>query len=157
MASKRRYTDEERASLVAMLEAEGYPDKKGALSKVAQYAKVPPATLQRWFHGTRNPPPTQMVNIKKIELADLFEQAARRYLEHGLSDDVMDEVSGKDAITAAAIAADKMNLLQNKPTQHIAVEHSGQISIDERRQRINERLNQDDTLRRYFGASAPDD
>lgn len=140
-----------------MLESEGYPDKKGALEKVSKYANVPHPTLHRWFHEKQNPPPSEMVQIKKIELADLFEQVARKYLEHGLNTGVMDDVGGKDAITAAAIAADKMNLLRNKPTEHIAIDHSGQLTIDERRKHINELLNQDGNLRRFIGASPADD
>jgi transposase-like protein len=155
--ARRRYSDDERASLLAMLDSEGYPDVKGALSKVAKYANMPASTLLLWWQGKRNPPPSELQNIKKIELADLFEQAARKYLEHGINTSVMDEVGGKDAITAAAIAADKMNLLRSQPTERIAVEHSGQISIDERRQRIQHLLNQDDSLRRFIGASSPDD
>lgn len=157
MASKRRYTDEERASLLAMLESEGYPDTKGALSKVATYAKMPPSTLLLWWQGKRNPPPSDLQNIKKVELADLFEQAARKYLEHGMKDAIVDDVAGKDAMTAAAIAADKAALLRNKPTERIAVEHSGQISIDERRRAIRDLLEHDAGLRRFTGLSATDD
>lgn len=157
MATRRRYTDEERATIVALLVGEGYPDKKGALSKVATSAGLPPSTLQRWFHGTRNPPPTHLANIKKIELADLFEQVARQYLEHGVQAAVMGDVNGKDAVTAAAIAADKMNLLRAQPTERIAVEHSGHVSIDERRQRIHDLLRHDDGLRRFAGTPPADD
>lgn len=156
MNKRRRYTDEERSSVVALLVSEGYPETKGALSKVAAAAQIPPSTVQRWFHGTHNPPPTQLAHIKKIELADLFEQAARKYLEHSLTAPVMGDVSGKDAMTAAAIAADKMNLLRAQPTERIAIEHSGQLTIDERRQRIADILTRDDALRRFVGASSPD-
>lgn len=114
---KRRYTDEERASLVAMLESEGYPDKKGGLSKVASYAKVPPATLQRWFHGTRNPPPTQMVNNKKIDLAAAInEEISAIFDEMKLK---RQEADYRALGTVAGILFDKKMLLEGKPTEHI--------------------------------------
>jgi hypothetical protein len=116
-AKRRRYSDDERASLLAMLEAEGYPDKPGALTKVSHYAKMPHATLVLWWQKKRNPPPSELQQVKKLELADLFEEAARVYLEHGTRDAVVEDTSGKDALMAAAIAVDKMRLLRGLPTE----------------------------------------
>lgn len=122
MAKKRRrYTDEERASLVAMLTSEGYPDKKGALQKVATYAQVPHPTLHRWFTEKNNPPPSELVQEKKKDLADLFEDAARKYLERAVSEDAVDGTFGKDAVIAAATATDKMRLLRGLPTEIVAL------------------------------------
>jgi transposase-like protein len=155
MGKRRRYTDEERATLVAMLIAEGYPDKKGALSKVATYAQLPPSTLQRWFHGTNNPPPTQLANEKVFDLKEALQTELQAILKTMPS--ARADAEYGDLSRALGIITDKLLLLDKQPTERIAVEHSGQISIDERRQRINELLNQDGNLRRFIGASATDD
>lgn len=122
MAQKhRRYTDEERAMFVAMLTAKGYPDTLGALKAVATYAQVHENVLRRWWKRTSNPPPTELVSQKKIELADMFEDVARRYLEHATDEDVVAGTFGKDAVIAAATATDKMRLLRGLPTEIVAL------------------------------------
>lgn len=115
----RRYTDEERATLVAMLESEGYPNKPGALKKVATYAQVHENVLRRWFQKVSNPPPTKIVNHKKIELADLFEKVAHAYLNHALDNETVSGTPGQAAVVAAATATDKMRLLRGLPTEII--------------------------------------
>jgi hypothetical protein len=155
MASKHRYTDQQRADLVVMLQSEGYPDKKGALQKVSNYSNVPMATLHRWFHEKQNPPPSKLVSEKAFDLKEALQTELQAILE--AMPDARSEAPYADLSRALGIVADKLLLLQNKPTERIAVEHSGQISIDERRQRIQHLLNQDDSLRRFIGASSPDD
>lgn len=117
MTKRKSYDDKFRASAVVMLEAAGYPDQKGALTRVADTLGVPARTLSRWFNGEQNPPPDQLVTDKKEELADVFERAAYTYLHHALKDDVVSEVSGNAAMIAAATATDKMRLLRGLPTE----------------------------------------
>lgn len=58
MAAKRkRFNDDFRASAVLMLEATGYPEKKGGLTQVSTHLGVPLSTLRGWFTAERNPPP----------------------------------------------------------------------------------------------------
>lgn len=122
MAGKRKsYDDKFRASAVVMLQAAGYPDKKGALTYVAEHLKVPAMTISRWFNSRQNAPPNELVTEKKAELADLFEDAARAYLQHAVNPLVIEEVPGQAAMTAAAIATDKMQLLRGLPTSIVAV------------------------------------
>jgi len=121
MAKRKSYDDKFRASAVVMLQAQGYPEKKGALTSVANHLSVPAMTISRWFNAAQNPPPNILVNEKKEELADLFEDAARTYLKHAVNEDVVDNVPGQAALTAAAIAVDKMQLLRNLPTAIISI------------------------------------
>ena len=122
MARKRtRYTDEERASLVVMLESEGYPGKLGALTKVSEYSKVPKRTLRRWFKGENGKPPDKVVRLKKEDLADKFEGIAYAMLDHAGGNDIIEEMQGKDAVMSAAIATDKMRLLRGLPTEIVEI------------------------------------
>ena len=122
MARKRtRYTDEERANLVVMLEAQGYPDKIGSLAYVARYAKVPESTLRGWFKGRNNPPPAQLRVIKRENLADKFENIAYAMLDHAGDSDTIGDMDGKGAVMSAAIATDKMRLLRGLPTEIVEI------------------------------------
>lgn len=117
MAKRRRYDDQFRASAVVMLEAAGYPTQKGALSSVAAHLSVPVMTLRGWYTAEHNPPPTELRNEKKEELADLFEDVARKYIAHAAKSDVIEGVAGNTAVIAAATAVDKMRLLRGLPTE----------------------------------------
>lgn len=104
-----------------MLEAQGYPDVKGALKIVANALNVPHPTLHRWFHSKNNPPPSYLVREKRPELAIVFEDIAYKMLAHAQREDVIEAMSGRDAVIAAATATDKMRLLQGLPTEIIEV------------------------------------
>jgi transposase-like protein len=118
---RRRYTDEERADLMVMLTANGYPDTVGALKKVADYANINPRVLRRWWIGTQNPPPDKLVAHKKKSLAELFDEVARNYLVQALDEDVIADTDGKSAVIAAATATDKARLLRGESTQRIEI------------------------------------
>lgn len=117
---RRRYTDEERATLVAMVFAEGYPDNNHALSHVAQYAKMPVRTLWGWVVGKNNPPPVELQEQKKQDLAALFKGLALKMLDHAGQEQVIEEMTGAQATTAAAIAVDKWRLLTDQSTDNQA-------------------------------------
>lgn len=157
MAKRRRYTDEERASLIVMLQSEGYPDKLGALKKVAEYAGIQPNVLRRWWQAKQNPPPNKLVAQKKEDMVAALERVVWKLL-NSLSDaDAIESAPLAQRATAYGIVQDKLNLLKDKPTERVAVEHSGQLTIDERRRHIAEVLNADRELRRVTGLSATDD
>lgn len=117
----KRYDDKFRASACLMLQAQGYPEMKGSLTYVAEALHVPARTLSRWFNGEQNPPPVEVVNEKRPELITLFENIAYKMLSHAQRDDVIESMSGKDAVIAGATATDKMRLLQGLPTEIIGV------------------------------------
>jgi hypothetical protein len=114
MAKRNHYTDKQRAAAVAMLEGMGYPDKKGALSAVSNHTGIPLPTLYRWFHGVQNPPPSELVNETKIDLA----AAIRRELANlfPAMDGARLGADYKELATAAGILIDKLQLLEGKPT-----------------------------------------
>lgn len=116
-----KYSDELRAEAVAMLIAENYPDRVGALTAVSEALSIPKATLSRWFKGTSNPPYSKNVTKKKGELSDIYESIARQYLNE-VSDPIKAKTTNaKDAVIIAATATDKMRLLRGLPTEIIEV------------------------------------
>lgn len=130
--TKRRYDDEDRASAVLMLEAAGYPDKKGAMSQVAKQLAVSRSTLRGWATGTSNPPPAKVRHEKKIvlvsaiqeELAEIFPTMAGK----------RQDASYRELVTAAGILIDKLQLLSGKPTwrgEIIDLLKSGAITPDD--------------------------
>lgn len=119
-----KFSDDFRANAIIMLIGAGFEkDKTKAVNEVYKYysGKVAKRTLFRWGNGENNPAPAELVTEKKEALADLFENAARIYLAHGIEPDVVSEVSGQASMTAAAIAVDKMQLLRGLPTEIIGL------------------------------------
>ena len=116
MANKRpRYSDEFRATAIAALFAEGYPDKPGALSKVSKAFNLHVKTLSRWASGENNPPFDNDVNRKKIELADLLETEI--YAVVDLLPEKRTRASYSQLTMALAVLIDKMRLLRGLPTE----------------------------------------
>lgn len=153
--SKRRYTDAQRADLIVMLISEGYPDKKGALSKVALHANVPAPTLHRWFREKQNPPPSKLVSEKAFDLKNALQAELQGILS--VMPNARDKADYGDLSRALGIITDKLLLLDKQPTERIAVEHSGQVTVEERRKAIHDILERDTNLRRFTGLSASDD
>jgi len=128
MATRKRsrYDDKFRASAVILLEAEGYPDKKGALSKVATHLGVPVNTLKGWYTGTRNPPSAELRTEKEGDLVALLETELRAAL--AAAKQARPDASYKDLLTAVGILTDKLQLLLGKPTetsnQRIVIEYA---------------------------------
>jgi hypothetical protein len=110
-----------------MLQAAGYPDQKGALTRVASHLDIHPRTLSRWANGEQNPPPDQMVSEKKIELTDYIDEEIQKAL--GAMNDVRHEASYRDLIVGLGVLIDKKQLLSGEPT-----------SINEERSDTRERL-----------------
>lgn len=132
-----RYTDEFRANSVIMLKASGYPERTGALNETAKYLKVPHTTLRRWFQGESNPPPAEIVQIKKEEIIALLKGeigAALKEMGQARAD-----ADYKELATSIGIMVDKMQLLDGEPTARTEVIH--ELSDDERAKRIDELLN----------------
>lgn len=103
-----------------MLEAAGYPDREGALSQVAGHLSVPLSTVRGWFLGTRNPPPAELRNEKRID----FLEAIREELE-GIFPAMKEkriDASYRELATAAGIMLDKHQLLSGRPTGAVAIQ-----------------------------------
>lgn len=116
MAKQKRpdYSDETRAKVVAMLNAEGYPNVKGALTKVSELFGIPMQTISRWFYGTNNPPISKDVSEKEFELADALRKELQAIIP--LLEDKRGEASYQQLITATGVLTDKMLLLDGKMT-----------------------------------------
>jgi transposase-like protein len=109
---KRQYTDAEKASALALLQANA-----GNVTRTCRDLGIPAATLRDWRDGEGVNHAVAEIREGKIEELDtLFEQVARLYLGQAMTKEVISRASGKDAVIAAATATDKMRLLQNKPT-----------------------------------------
>lgn len=61
------------------------------------------------------------VQAAQVELAEKFKTAANKYLDHAIKPDIIEDTKGPQAITAAAVAVDKMRLLQGLPTEIIDI------------------------------------
>ena len=116
MATRKRYTDEFRASAVVMLEAAGYPNTEGALAHVAKAVGMPHNTLRNWFHGKHNPPPSEVRHEKKGEIVDLL-----RTEIYGILNEMPNKrefARYQELATSLGIAIDKLQLLSGEPTEN---------------------------------------
>lgn len=137
---RNRYDDKFRASAVIMLEAQGYPNKEGALQTVANHLGIPHSTLHRWFHGKQNPAPSVLVQEKRIDFAEAI-KAELAGIFYDMPN-ARQDAAYKDLATSAGILLDKLQLLENKPTQINEERHSGNVTLTttERNQRIADLL-----------------
>lgn len=113
--ARKRYDDKFRASAVVMLEAAGWPDEKGALTRVAKHLKIPLATLSRWANEKRNPAPTDLVSEKKGDLVALLKAEAEAIF--GDMPNARVDASYRDLAVALGIVLDKHQLLSGGPTE----------------------------------------
>lgn len=109
-----------------MLTAEGYPERPAAIRKVLAYLKGSnpcpnERTLRYWWKLEHQPAPEKLIRQEKMTLAEKFELAANKYVDHSLQDEIVAEMSGKDAMITAATATDKMQLLRGLPTEIVGM------------------------------------
>ena len=118
--NRRRYTDDFRASASVMLESQGYPEQKGALTSVANHLDVPLSTLRGWFLDIHNPPPTEVRNEKKGDLVALLKTEALSIL--GDMPNAREFAEYRELGTVLGIVIDKLQLLEGKPTERVVHE-----------------------------------
>ncbi len=116
--TRPRYDDKFRASAVVMLEAAGFPDRKGALSHVSKHLHVSIPALKRWATGDQNPPPHEVVTKNRIDLGDLLDTEIAAAFEAAKS--VRGEASYRDLMTGIGILVDKRQLLRGEATQNVS-------------------------------------
>lgn len=108
----KQYSEDDKAAALAFLDAHD-----GNTFKAALALDIPETTLRTWKDGMGVHPNIAIKReVKKAELADLFEHAARLYLGRAVDENAINESTGKEAMTAAAIAVDKMRLLRDQAT-----------------------------------------
>lgn len=120
---RRSYDDKFRASTVVLLEAAGYPNSVGALQRVADQVGAPAMTISRWFNATRNPPPNEVVNEKRLELSELLDIAIRAAIDS--LPEKLPDAPYKDTVTAIGIMTDKKQLVDGKATER--QDHTGTV------------------------------
>lgn len=114
---RARYSDAVRTSAVLMLEAAGYPNVVGSLSRVAERTRIPARTLSRWFNGENNPPPDELVTEKRFDVIQALKGEVAAALKE--MDNARSEASYRDLGVVIGILLDKQQLLEGKPTQRI--------------------------------------
>lgn len=112
---RKRYSDEFRATALTMLKAEGYPDKKGALTKVAAHLDIPLQTLFDWARKDQNPPPMELRNEKEGDLVALLKARTNQAVEEMKR--AIGDTSFKDLCIGTAILIEKTQLLTGEPTE----------------------------------------
>jgi transposase-like protein len=117
MAKRKRYTDEYRASAVLMLEAAGYPDIEGALSRVADHLGMHYQTLSRWFRAVQNPPPHELVQEKREDF--LQQLQAIKGLAAGKIIERIEEYDPRDLTGLLKISAELAELLTGGATARV--------------------------------------
>lgn len=113
-ATHKRYTDEFRATSVAAAIANGYPSIKGALSRTAAMLGIPHQLLRNWIVGQQNPPPQDLLQVKKKDLRDLFMDEI--YEAAGNMPGKRGAASYSQLVLAVATLYDKVRLIDNLPT-----------------------------------------
>jgi hypothetical protein len=76
MGERRRYSDEDRASALAALDA-----NDGNLQRTARQVGLPRKTLAEWAKGRASPAVAELRHQKKGELADRFDALAHALLD----------------------------------------------------------------------------
>lgn len=124
----KKYSDADKAAFVVMLEAAGYPHVPGALERVVKETNVSRATLRDWHtkgihYGNENT--TAQVEVlmdrTRLTMTELLDNAVRNALdkmEEKLENEP-ENISYKDLSLTVAIFTDKLQLLNDKPTQNI--------------------------------------
>lgn len=108
--TKRFYhSDKAKAEALAMLDSNG-----GNISLTSRQTGLPMATLRSWRDRGVHTDVAELQVNKRRDLADVFEEAAYKFVDHAVN--TIDRSYGANAMTAAAIATDKMRLLRELPT-----------------------------------------
>lgn len=119
LSKKPSYSDAFRATAIAALVSEGWPENEYAMERVAQAIDVPGRTLRRWANGESHPPPDDLVTEKKADMGVLIETEIYAILE------LMPEKRTRASYSQLAIVLgtlfDKLRLLRNLPTEIVGI------------------------------------
>lgn len=114
-----------------MLEANGWPEKKGALTKTARALRISHQTLGHWARRQHNPPPQKLLREKGFD----FLQAMRDELQAIFEEFqyARQDADYRELGTVLGIIVDKLQLIEGKATERIEM-----MTPDERLNRIAE-------------------
>lgn len=123
---KSTYSDEFVAAAIVLLQANGWPEIRGAQAKTARQLDVPQNTLIGWANeSNRNVHKARTFDIVKAELAEMWSEGASILYKQGM--ERRDELSAMQAFTAAAISTDKMDILTRGPAVNVQVNVIGSV------------------------------
>ncbi len=105
---KRTYSDTEKATALAMLDA-----NSGNLSRTQRETSVPRSTLREWRDGRHHDDVADLRQEKKADLADLLEEKVLAMLG-GITADKIRETGIKDLWTGIGIGTDKILALRGQ-------------------------------------------
>jgi transposase-like protein len=125
--SKRQYSEDDKASVLALLEVNG-----GNITQTANELQVPASTIRQWRDGGGvNGAVTQKRDLKKGTLADKLEAVAHKLV--AAMEGKIDDATLQQVTTSLGIAVDKMQLLRNKPTEIV---DDASLTDEERANRV---------------------
>lgn len=108
--AKRQYSDNDKATALAALDANG-----GNVAKTAKELNMPRITLKEWADGRVHPDVSEIRHEKQLELSELIENELRLiFTEMGTK---RASATYANLATAAGIFVDKKQLLAGKATE----------------------------------------
>jgi len=116
--ARRRYTEADKATALAVLKARG-----NDLSKAARDTDIPRTTLQRWQSEPRNAAPLELRQQKERDAAGAWSELRDLALDRARATvlDDSQKIQFRDLSWTAAVATDKVQLLTGKPTERTEV------------------------------------
>lgn len=124
---RRQYSDEDKATALAALAANG-----GNVRKTSRDLGMPYDTLRSWAKGENiNQGVVKLQPHKKKALADKLEDIAHKLA--GALPEKIEEASLQQTATSLGIVVDKMQLLRGQPTN---ITDDASLTDDERAKRV---------------------
>lgn len=112
------YTTEYRAAAIVLMQAEGWPQERGAIARAARTLGIPAATLASWgeqemsdWHAKR----AEGEKIRQAKRREIIEQIETALLQ--ILPSLVDSIEGaslRDKAVAVGILADKLAILSGK-------------------------------------------
>ncbi len=132
---RRTYSDADVAGAVLLLEAAGYPDRRGALLEVSKATNINDETLRTWYTKERRTVDPHIQERKRAEIVDALGELQEKLIRK-LSEKLEDNsASLRDIAIAFGIVSDKRALLLGNATQNVqqrlVIERKG-LTIDGR-------------------------
>jgi hypothetical protein len=128
--ARRHYGDEERASALAALAANG-----GNIKRTANQLGIPEKTLSNWAKGISHPESAINGDQKKGNMADALEAVAWKLIE--VMPTKVSKATLSQVATSLGIAIDKMRLLREQAT---SISGQGGLTDEQRLECIREVL-----------------
>jgi len=119
-ARQHTYTEAQKGQALAALQAAGYPDVAGAMTRTAKALQIPERTLRRWARNEHGAPPASIVRAEKATLSDRLELIAGltldRIEERVQTPQTAAEVDMRDLVGLAKISIEMRELLEGRAT-----------------------------------------